>query len=406
VNTASNDALESVRFVLLMRHAKHQPARMAAMERSEDNVNVSDRSTPARELSSEGKEETKAVAERLKEHIKQWRVSISLAGMIGAGSDEAKATAEAVQVVFPELNLETADLLTPEIAFAEDSFKRDGASGLAQKIKSELGRTVTHSLPNPNEGSAILIVGHQPILGWLTYEIVGDAYPLAHSEVLCLDRHELPPACLCWTISPSNPEAVLELKEKIRSKMDVAKLLSSFLGAGLSFLLGTMVNSVAVRELGGHMVAFAIGSFGLLAALALFLWTMCSYDTLLMPHRMWSETPVGVKARPAWLVERPPSPVHWILYQNMIRVWQWQFLPATALMLAGLWLLASAVFGARVIHSARFAAAYYVSLSALAMTVIIVKAWRHRRAFQSAMVCPGVTNKLRHLSGPWLGSED
>jgi|GEM_PF-5355720 len=433
----SDCALEKVPFILLMRHAKHIPAealppessskrkvRFSAFRRLANLLRPSDadRSEAAcRKLSSKGDKETQAVAERLKEHIdeswvkeqnkKSW-VKYRVAGIITADSDEAMATAKIVRDVLQEktlrkadlLELETVKLLKPKNAFGSDSFKENGSLGLAKELRIEIG-CLARRVSASREGNAILIVGHQPILGWLGYALVEEAYPLAHSEVLCLDQKRVSPG-LRWTISPSNLEAVKDLKEKIRSKMEVAKLLSSFLGAGLSFLLVAMANEATVAGLRGHVWPFVIGSICLLAALGCFLWTMCSYDTLLMPDRMWAETPHEPMTPPAWLVERPPSPVHWILYQNMIRVWHWQFMPATGLMLAGLWMLASAVFVARLFPAPCVACNYYSVLAAIALLVIAGKGWKHWRDFVSAAACPRIISKVRHLCGPWLGSED
>jgi phosphohistidine phosphatase SixA len=425
----SDGTMEGVRFLLLMRHAKHTAVGKPAAESNPEsqlqeivsalrkltntpipvptNVQSSTSGPVRRELSIEGRTETKAVAERLKEYTEEWREPFELAGIITSDSDEAMATAAVVKEEFPKAALKEVPFLTPRVAFGTPPFKRSGAPALAEKLKGDVSCLAERLVATgEGEGNAILLVGHQPILGWLGHAFVGEAHPQANSEVLCLDLDGPGPAGLCWTVSPSDQVAVVELKEKIRSKMDVAKLLSSFLGGGLSFLLATMANRAAVEGLYGHIWAFAAGSLALFAALGCFLWTMCSYDTLLMPHRMWTETPRGSNARPAWLVGRPPSPVQWILYQNMMRVWQWQFLPATALMLAGFWMLISAVFGVRLIQSSCVAGAYYCFLAALGMAIIAAKGWQHRRDFRSAAACPGVTSKVRHLCGPWLGSED
>ena len=322
-----------------------------------------------------------------------------------AKTDEALATANIVNGVFPQAVLETAQLLTPKVAFGTWEFKTREAPALARRLTCEVGCVATRLVEKVDKGNAILVVGHQPILGWLAHGLVQGSHPLAPSEVLCLDLEGHDPRGLRWTVSPSNPEAVEEFKEKIRSKMDVAKLLSSFLGGGLSFLLGTMANARAAKALGDHIWAFGLGSVCLLGALVCFLWTMCSYDTLVMPHRMWTETPTASSARPTWVVARPPSPVHWILYQNMVRIWEWQFLPATGLMLAGLWLLASAVFGAQLFSSTN-PVPYYCFLAVLVMTCLAGIVLRHWRSLMSALRCRGAASKVRHLCGPWLGSED
>ena len=275
---------------------------------------------------------------------------------------------------------------------------------MTKQLKQDVIATAARIKSADNPGNAILLVGHQPLLGWLSHAFAGEAHPIANSEMLCLDLTK-PSSGLRWAVSPSDPEAVVELKEKIKSKMDVAKLLASFLGAGLSFLLSTMANKDVDLILGSNMWAFAVGSVFLLVALGFFLWTMCSYDTLLMPHRMWAETPRGRSERPAWVVARPPSLVHWILYQNMVRIWQWQFLPATGLMLAGLSMLFSAVFGARLLETV-VADCINLFLIVLVVVVLVLKTWRHFGEVVSACKCPGISSKIRHLCAPWLGSED
>jgi len=62
-----------------------------------------------------------------------------------------------------------------------------------------------------------------------------------------------------------------------------------------------------------------------------------------MPIRFWGES--AKKKDRTWLVKRPPSSANWILYQNMIRVWNLMFTPATLLVIAGLVLLSMGLLG-------------------------------------------------------------
>ena len=52
-----------------------------------------------------------------------------------------------------------------------------------------------------------------------------------------------------------------------------------------------------------------------------------------------------MRSRPHWLVCRPPSSRTYVLYQNMIRIWQRLFLPATVFVMAGLGLLGYVALG-------------------------------------------------------------
>lgn len=412
--------LESVRFVLLMRHAKHIPAKTLAAKSERMCVALwklanllllrpaSQVQLPQRELSATGFSETRAVAEGLKKHIEEAGDGFHLGGIISAPSDEAKATAQIVNEVFKsQFCVEVAGLLDPKIAFLRHNLKKIGSVDLAKKVKTAVDCAIMRLEPKPTKNQAILIIGHLPILGWLGHDLSGEAHPMVHSELLCLERQDKSKnRHLRWTISPFNAQAIEDLKEKIRSKMDIAKLLSSFLGAGLSFLLATMANPLAAQGLGDHIWPFLVGSLSLLVALGFFLWTMCSYDTLLMPHYLWAETPRGPIIPPAWVVERPPSSASWILYQNMIRIWGWQFLPATWLMLFGLFLLAGAVFGVRLFPSSCFAWAWHSMFAIWFVTIVAFKGWENRADIWAARKCTGLANMIRHLCGPWVGSED
>lgn len=132
-----------------------------------------------------------------------------------------------------------------------------------------------------------------------------------------------------WVLSPSDNRLVDELHAKIKSKMDSAKLLGTFLTALLVF---------AARELSG--VERSPGWYPWVAGLALVLLalataayfvTMFLYDELLMPVRFWPSRRPSGRPLPRGFVARPPSSAGWVLYQNMMHVWSNAFIPATLL---------------------------------------------------------------------------
>jgi hypothetical protein len=143
-----------------------------------------------------------------------------------------------------------------------------------------------------------------------------------------------------WTIAPDETRAIEELREKIKSKMDIAKLLGGF----MTLVLGGVVlapNRLDELSRGGDRWAVYVAAVAFLIAIGLYLRTMYAYDTLLMPTRYWGEGAPG-RHPPTWLVRRPPSSAAWILYQNMLHVWTFLFTPATVAVGVGLVALAYA----------------------------------------------------------------
>lgn len=198
----------------------------------------------------------------------------------------------------------------------------------------------------PGQANTILVVGHQPQLGWIAEKVLRKPQPIDRAEIVCiaLKEHWLgrfrPDRWLLWTISASDKEVEQALREKIESKKKLAEILGGLMTFFLGFLLQTWLDTDKIARNGRTALAFSIVFF--FTGLLLYLASMYSYDRLLMPVRFWSEVskPLGHR----WLVHRPPSSAAWILYQNMTRVWNWMFTPATISVLLGLLLLAIGVF--------------------------------------------------------------
>ena len=202
-----------------------------------------------------------------------------------------------------------------------------------------------------SDTNTVLVFGHQPLLGWIAHELTGKALPIARSEILCIaieDKNLTKPrrGYLRWAISPTDDEVIKDLKDKIKSKMDTAKLLGGFITAVLGFLLASLVDKNKMDYLAGYEWALYVSAALFFAAVGLYLTTMYAYDRLLMPRRFWGATPPPEDSakRPKWLVWRPPSSAAWVLYQNMMRVWSNLFTPATCAVVGGLLFLGYAVF--------------------------------------------------------------
>jgi hypothetical protein len=85
-----------------------------------------------------------------------------------------------------------------------------------------------------------------------------------------------------------------------------------------------------------------LAAFGIVMALASLIFaaaTLFSYDSLMMPESLWSEStdkpPRSDRSLPRrppkWSVLRPPSQAQAILFYEMMHVWKWFFMPALGL---------------------------------------------------------------------------
>jgi hypothetical protein len=204
---------------------------------------------------------------------------------------------------------------------------------------------------------AVLVVGHMPQLAWLGARLTRnrsraralvDGYPtplaLKHGEVAAIEltgsRGGRPAGRLLWTVAPDERQAIADLREKIKSKMETAKLL----GGLITLVLGGVVldpGRVDSLSRGGDRWAVYVATVSFLIAIGLYLRTMYAYDALLMPQRYWEDAGPGAR-HPAWLMRRPPASAAWLLYQNMLRIWTFLFTPATAAVVVGLLALAYA----------------------------------------------------------------
>jgi len=272
--------------------------------------------------------------------------------------------------------------------------------------QSATARLSAEPMNTPPPG--VLIIGHNPQLGWLSNRLHSTTVPAAwqpwcrwllagvpvrSSEVVCIavrptgqrggsrapteqparaDRptQDTKPACdtenpprprawngyLVWQIVPDDQKAYEDVREKIRSKMETAKLLSAVITLVLTALLAVLLDASKWRALNqagtellgihalryGGQAAAKVAFVLLLAALGLFMATMYAYDRLLMPSRFWVERPQlsGRDPRGTWLPHRPPGSSAWVIFRNMQRVWFALFTPATLLVAAALVVLA------------------------------------------------------------------
>jgi phosphohistidine phosphatase SixA len=340
----------STSYVLLCRHGKHD----------------------AGTLSDQGRRDVETVADTLAETLARpltpgGEQSVRVGAILVAPTPEARATADAVwQKLRPVLEILVEpveqDWLAPKWAWDKAD---DGHEELASSV----------SIKSP--ANAVLVVGHLPQLSWMSTKLLRSGYALAHAEVACVSvggrwrRRWVP-----WSIAPRDDEVRLALIDKIRSKMDTAKLFSAILALALGVILDQDKLHKATGPGDADRILGELAAGLLVAGLVLYLATLYAYDSLLMPSRFWRDSKQAPRRAGRWLSRRPPTSSTLVLYQNMTRIWTWLFTPATICIAVGLMLL-----GVAVVDPSRNA------LIGAAAGFIVLTAW------------------IRHFR-PVLGSED
>jgi hypothetical protein len=240
-------------------------------------------------------------------------------------------------------------------------------------------RTMVEGRQDP-EKNALLIVGHEPQIGWLSSYILGrtrlgrarHAVALPASGIACLrivrKRERWPgrrwQGRLLWTLVPDDRDALESVSGKVKGKMDSARLLSAVITLLLTATLGVLLDNNKWKELANANITFGHHDIGtnhiyysysakvgvsvafslLLAALVLYQVTMYIYDSLLMPPRFWANDPPSriklfrwlSKKRSNWLQACPPSSAAVIVYENMLRTWDRLFTVANLFVVAAL----------------------------------------------------------------------
>jgi phosphohistidine phosphatase SixA len=191
--------------------------------------------------------------------------------------------------------------------------------------------------PAPAQGKgAALIIGHDPGMGYLLTTLLRlnaprirryrDVPALTRAELIALRwdrRYWLP----MWALTPGASNDISEIKAKIKSKMDSAKVFGGFVTGVLTFVISQYATTqpkttywAAARE--ASLTALAV-------AILLYLMTLFWYDRLLMPSRFWGVLGGRKEDAVSKVMRRPPSSAVWVLYQNMQRTWRLLFVPAT-----------------------------------------------------------------------------
>jgi phosphohistidine phosphatase SixA len=340
----------SASYVLVCRHGRHD----------------------AGTLSDQGRRDVENVADTLAETLDRpltpgGEQSVRIGAILVAPTPEARATADAVWQKLRLVSKSPVEWVEPD--WLAPKWAWENAEDGRKKLAS--------SVPIKPPANAVLVVGHLPQLHWMSAKLLRSGYALAHAEVACVSvggtwrRGWVP-----WSIAPRDDEVRLALIDKIRSKMDTAKLFSAILALALGVILDQDKLQKATGPDNADRILGELAAGLLVAGLVLYLATLYAYDSLLMPSRFWRDSKKPPRRAGRWLSRRPPTSSTLVLYQNMMRIWTWLFTPATICIAVGLMLL-----GIAAVDPSRNA------LISAAASLIVLSAW------------------IRHFR-PVLGSED
>ena len=233
--------------------------------------------------------------------------------------------------------------------------KIDAEGSVADAVKS---------LRRPAEcdgGRVVVLVCNDPYASWVCAKLAGPV-PLRRGEMAVFEQRDAtrsnglladlirqlqdaarggPRWVLAWPLFHRDGMALAQLRGKIQSKMDVAKVFGA-VGVGLlAFLAQESAKGGAVAEAPLTPLALLLVGVGTLLYFA----TLFSYDRLLMPKTFWTSKRPG--PTPRWVSSRPPAADRWIVYQNMVHIWRYLFTPACVFIGLGLVVLAANAFEGR-----------------------------------------------------------
>jgi len=358
---------ETPRYLFLMRHAKHDEGhltkegsahiRSLAM-RFAEWVQAEWRQQPQRTIrlwftstSTEVQETANSLADNVLTHIRQGQGQSERYPFDRPPEDEHNTERSCngrqswMPALVPSSRAEGHDLGNILSDYSPDE---KALQELCQWLRSP---DTGHEKARRTEADAPLLVGNDPLIGWVAAELTGRETPVARGELICLISERRPRTRwrLLWTLSDDGETEAEAIRTKIKSKMNTAGALGAVIVGLTTFLLQS---SLKTEPTIWQWLAFA----ALTTSAGLYFATLFLYDTMQMPPRFWSsrfpshpQTSGRLQVISARLrhghpsVRRPPTSTARVLQVSMVQVWVWIFTPATILAGVGVTFLALGV---------------------------------------------------------------
>jgi hypothetical protein len=366
--TVSDDTL---RYLFLMRHAKHDEGRLteegsahirSLAGRFWEWVQAEWRKQPERTVrlwftstSAEVQDTADALARDVLAHARQGQGHVDPYPLArpprephGTG-ESGDCTQPWMPALVPSPPGEDRGLGNSLPAYSPDE-------GVFQDLRKWLQASDSKQEPaRRTEMDAPLLVGNDPLIGWMVSKLTGRNTPVARGELVCLVSGPRAGTRwrLLWTLSEDDEEEADAIRAKIKSKMNTAGALGAVIVGLTTFLLQ---NSVKTKPDAWQWLAFA----ALATSAGLYFAALFLYDTLTMPSRFWSSRFPShprneSRLHAIWTrlrrghpsVRRPPTSTARVLQASMVQVWAWIFTPATALAGVGVACLALGASGDR-----------------------------------------------------------
>lgn len=247
----------------------------------------------------------------------------------------AREVAETAAAVAEHLGTEPPHVITDPAAARVE---RDLAA--YEPSKSTFDTLVTRLVAAAKEHPerAIVLVGNEPMVGWLARRLHGHDVAIDRGELVCLTRAASAGGswALEWTLSADGDAQTAAILTKVSSKATTGTALGTVIVGLTAFLIET---SLSQPFTGWQWLAVAaLGSSAFLYFASLFL-----YDGLQMPSRYWGSRFPGSRHRLVHgraTLARPPTSTARVLQVAMVQIWLRIFTPATYLAGLGVVLLA------------------------------------------------------------------
>ena len=281
-------------------------------------------------------------------HVDPYPLARPLKGQHSTG-ESGDGTQPWMPALVPSLRGRERDLGNSLSAYSPDE-------GVFQDLRKWLQASDAKQEPaRRTEMDAPLLVGNDPLIGWMVSKLTGRNTPVARGELVCLVSGPRAGTRwrLLWTLSEDDEKEADAIRAKIKSKMNTAGALGAVIVGLTTFLLQ---NSVKTEPDVWQWLALA----ALATSAGLYFAALFLYDTLQMPPRFWSSRFPShprneSRLHATWTrlrhghpsVRRPPTSTARVLQASMVQVWVWIFTPATVLAGVGVACLALAVTGDR-----------------------------------------------------------